>query len=321
MNELDLLMQAGLRVIPEALLKDHTTFRLGGPCRAMVMCTCAAEVCAAVKILKDSASPFLMMGFGSNILASDQGVDAIMIRYSSDTPRISGDGALITADAATQLDQLVECALQKGLLGLESFSGIPGTLAGALAGNAGAYGRQVSDNLVSVDILDAKGTLKRLERQDIAFSYRDSSLKHDGSIILSATFQLATGGRSCDLLAERTALLQSREQKHGRWQDNPCAGSFFRNVLPTSSAGKRESAGWFLEQAGCKDLNIRGAHALASHANIITRDEGASAQDVFELTRTMAKMVEEKFNLKLEREVRLLGRFEGHSGTNTEKFW
>jgi UDP-N-acetylmuramate dehydrogenase len=315
------LIQSGLPVIPGALLKDYTTFRLGGPCQALIVCSQSSEVIKVVPVLRNLNCPFLVMGFGSNILASDQGVDRILIRYSSDTPHITRDGNLLTVDASTQLDQLVLFSLQQGLLGLEKFSGIPGTVGGGIAGNAGAYGQQISDRLVSLQILANDTSEQKLTRNDISFSYRDSSLKSDGSIILSATFELSPGEDAARLLADRTALLMSREEKHGRWKDNPCAGSFFRNVLPSSSAGKRESAGWFLEQSGCKALNIGGAHCLHTHANIITRDIGASAKDVFELTQIMAGMVKEKFNIQLEREVRLLGKFENATDKNQEGFW
>lgn len=315
------LIQSGLPVIPGALLKDYTTFRLGGPCQALIICSQASEVIKVISVLRQLNCPFLVMGFGSNILASDQGVDCILIRYSSDTPLITREGQLLTVDAATQLDQLVLFSLQQGLPGLEKFSGIPGTVGGGIAGNAGAYGQQISDRLVSLQILARDNSVQKINRNDIFFSYRDSSLKRDGTIILSATFELSPEEDTTKLLADRTALLISREEKHGRWQDNPCAGSFFRNILPSSKAGKRESAGWFLEQAGCKDLNIGGAHCLHTHANIITRDIGASARDVYELTQTMTAMVKEKFNLQLEREVRLLGQFDNAAGRNQEGFW
>ncbi|NLE64394.1 MAG: hypothetical protein GX606_00545, partial [Elusimicrobia bacterium] len=115
--------------------------------------------------------------------------------------------------------------------------------------------------------------------------------------------------------------IQSRRRKHGNWKENPSAGSFFRNVLSSSKAGERQAAGWFLEQAGAKTMSVGGAFTLPQHANIITHDGTASAQDVLEMSRRMAKAVKDMFGIALEREVRLLGPFsDGEEGQHAG-FW
>ena len=122
------------------------------------------------------------------------------------------------------------------------------------------------------------------------------------------------------MMKERNEKLAERRGKHGSWKDNPCAGSFFKNVHPTSSAGRRQAAGWFLDQAGAKDIRIGGAHPYPRHANIVTHD-GASAPEVFDLTQKMAAAVKEKFDLELVREVRLLGEFKNAPNCNAEGYW
>lgn len=325
--DLSLFAQHGVTVTPNARLSEYTTFQLGGKCRALIECHNAKEVTDSILTLRSQKHPFLLMGFGSNILASDKGVDLFMIRYTSSTPLIKNiDSATqniaeIEVDAATQLDDLVIHAIENGLNGLTVFSGIPGTLGGAITGNAGAYGQQISDLLKTITLLRSDNSIITVDRSAIRFEYRDSELKHTDNIVLSATLQLPKTGNINEMRAQRAATIATREQKHGRWQKTPCAGSFFQNVEPTSKAGPRQSAGWFLEQAGCKDMNVHGAHPYPRHANIVTRDNGASAQDVYDLTVMMASAVKEKFGLELSREVRMLGAFDNAPTCNLIGYW
>jgi len=261
------------------------------------------------------------MGFGSNILASDKGIPLIIVRYSSTAPLLRRQEDVITTDAATQLDDLAQYALDQGLDGLTAMSGIPGTVGGAITGNAGAYGQQICDHLASVTALMPDNTLATFPKASLRFGYRDSAFKDNGGIILSAAFSLKTAGDIHALRTRRQEILETRLKKHGSWTTTPCAGSFFRNVEPTSSAGQRQAAGWFLEKSGAKELNINGAHAYAHHANIITRDEGATAQDVYDLTVNMAAMVKKAFAIDLVREVRLLGAFDRAPASRAQGYW
>ncbi|NTV29966.1 MAG: UDP-N-acetylmuramate dehydrogenase [Candidatus Omnitrophica bacterium] len=325
--DLSFLNQIGVQYTPQARLAEHTTFRVGGPCLALVECRNAKELTLTVLTLRQHNLPFLLMGFGSNILASDQGIHRIIVRHTTTTPNISMRACaepnlyLVTADSATQLDDVVAYTINNGLEGLLPFSGIPGTLGGAIAGNAGAYGQQLADTLESLTILRPDNSVVTVPKSAIHFEYRDSDLKHNGDIVLSATIKLPRNGNIEQMKNNRAANLAMRVGKHGRWQDTPCAGSFFRNVEPTSKAGPRQSAGWFLEQAGCKDMNLNGAHSYHNHANIITRDVGAKAQDVYDLTCAMACAVKAKFGLELVREVRLLGPFENAPACDPQGYW
>ncbi len=316
---LDHLKHSGLKIIPRAPLKDYTTFRLGGPCLALILCETAAQLTLAVSYLRATQTPFIMIGFGSNILAADAGVETVIVRYSSKMPLITKEHDTLTVDAATQLDALAAFAIENGLEGMTCFSGIPGTVGGAIAGNAGAYGQQISGHLVDITILQPDNTVAILPKELIHFEYRDSAIKHNGAIILSARFTLPAGDPTA-MKKNRAGLIDERHSKHGHWEENPCAGSFFRNVEPTSNAGPRQSAGGVIEAAGAKNLMIGKAHPYPKHANIITRDEGATAQDVYDLTTTIAAMVKAKFGVKLVREVRLLGKFNNGLG-DPQGFW
>ncbi len=319
--DLSFLNEINIKININASLKQFTTFKLGGFCPALIECPDAAVLRRVVILLRERNIPFILMGFGSNILASDYGINKIMLRFNNETPLVTREGNTINVDAATHLDALTQYATEQGLEGLSQICGIPGTVGGAIAGNAGAYGQQVSDHLTSVTVLKPDNSVVKLPRSAIRFDYRDSDLKHNGDIILSAEFTLNHINDTTSLKAAREEVLRTRPCNINLWRDIPCAGSFFRNVDPTSKAGQRQSAGWFLDNAGCKDLNLNGAHAYTKHANIITRDDGATAQAVYDLTIKMIDMVKDKYGIVLIREVRLLGKFNNAAGCNAENYW
>ncbi|MCR4338227.1 MAG: UDP-N-acetylmuramate dehydrogenase [Candidatus Omnitrophica bacterium] len=299
-----------LNVKENALLSAYTTFRLGGPCSLLIQCDTPEEVQQAVKALAQNKLPFILLGGGSNLVVSDQGLECIVIRYVSDTPRIEYHNDLITVSASTRLDDLALFAARRGLLGLNYTSGIPGSVGGAIVGNAGAFGQQVGDHLESVILLDRKGIQRKASPGELGFSYRDSKLKETGEIVLSASFRVEPGDAE-KLLKEREETLNLRREKHPNLKTHPCAGSFFRNIEPTSRAGRRQATGWFLEQAGGKNLHVGGAKIFDRHANIIVKaDETCRAQDVYELSLKMAELAKKAFDLDLIREVRFVGPFQ-----------
>lgn len=319
--DLSFLNDLDVKITPGALLKDFTTFRLGGPCQALIGCSRAQDLKEVIIRLRQRNAAFVLMGFGSNTLASDHGVDALVVRYAADAPRITREGNTLRTDASTILDDLILFAIRENMEGLASFSGIPGTVGGAITGNAGAYGFEISQFLVELTLLKPDNTVMTVPKDTLHFSYRDSDLKHNGDIVLSVAFQLKPGKNASAMMRSHDNIIANRYEKHGDWRKFPSAGSFFRNVEPTSKAGPRKSAGWFLEEAAAKQLNVHGAHCYADHANIITRDDGASAQAVYDLTLKMAEMVKEKFGIELVREVRLLGKFDNAPDGDTRNYW
>lgn len=305
-----LLKDLAVKIIPRTVLSEYTTFRLGGPCRALIPCQNPAQVENAVKRLSQDNLPFILIGGGSNMVISDEGVDCFVIRYLTQSPLIEQEGYDLIVSGSTVLDHLALFAAQNGLEGLNYTTGIPGTVGGAVAGNAGAFGRQVGDVLKSVVLLTRDGHKKEATPKNLNFKYRDSILKKTEDILLSARFSLKPGD-SKSLLKEREEILNIRREKHPNLITHPCAGSFFRNIEPTSRAGKRQAAGWFLDEAGGRKLFHGGARIFEKHANIIIKSDGCRAQDVFELSQKMANLVKQNFNLELIREVRFVGKFEG----------
>ena len=301
-------------------LSQYTTFQLGGPCRSLFDCATPAELAAAVVGLAEQGESFVLMGGGSNVLVSDEGTPAAVVRYQSDTLLVERRDDLVVVSGSTGLDELVRFAIGEGMAGLEFLSGIPGTVGGAIAGNAGAWGRQIGEVLESATLLNRRGDRREAAPSELGFAYRSSCLQVSGDIVLSAAFRLSSG-RSESLAQERTDILRKRAERHPDLDETPCAGSFFRNIEPTSKAERRQAAGWFLEQAGAKDMVVGGARVFDRHANIIVKGPGCTAQDVRDLAVQMASAVWDRFGLRLQREARFLGSFRGEEGAPPDKFY
>jgi len=296
-------------VVRGAKLRDYTTFRLGGVCPALIDCPDAQSLAETAKLLHDQSVEFLVIGQGSNLLVADAGIDSVVLRYcAEDTPDVQFDGNCVYVSGNTLLDDLAQMAIEKGVGDLSFCSGIPGTVGGAIAGNAGAFGRQIGDVVESVQLLDGNGHQREVAANDLGFGYRSSMLKQTGGIVLGAVLKLQPEDIQT-MEKERERILELRKTKHPDWRTMPCAGSVFRNIEPTSAAERRQAAGWFLEEAGAKDFQVGGAHLFEKHANIIIADAGASARDVFNLAQKMIAAVQEKFGFELEREIKLLGDF------------
>ena len=318
-HQLNSLMALGIEIIPDAALAHYTTFRLGGPCPFLLECKTPSQLEQAVQALNEQKMKFILIGGGSNLVVSDQGVDRAVIRYVSDHPLIQHEDGVLYVAASTILDDLALYCAQHGLEGLNCTTGIPGTVGGAVVGNAGAFGKQIGDCLQTAVLLSPDGKTRETVNKDLKFTYRNSRLKETDDIVVAARFKLGTADPQ-HLMQERAEILSLRHEKHPDVGLLPCAGSFFRNIEPTSKAEKRQAAGFFLEEAGAKKLKVGGAAIFEKHANIIIKaDEQCKAQDVFELSRQMHELVKRTQKLDLVREVRFVGHFSGGDGKGM--FW
>ncbi len=312
---------SALRLDSSITLADYSTFRLGGVCPGLVCCECATELREAVVALHAAKDPFVLIGGGSNILISDAGLPGTVLRYASDNPAIREIGpAQIIVDGAAFLDDVAAWSTGNGLEGLTCCTGIPGTVAGAVVGNAGAWGKQIGDVIRCVTLMDRSGKTRSVHRGELDFSYRSSALKNSRDIVVDVTVNLRKGNRQ-DLIPERERILKTRAEKHPDLERDPCIGSFFRNIEPTSAAGRRQAAGWFLEQAGAKELRVGGARVFDRHANIIVKGPGGTAQNVRDLAVLMKDAALEKFGIELIREVKYLGLFEGETPNRWDEFY
>lgn len=291
-------------------LARYTTFQLGGPCPFLISAQSPEDLRSAVACLQAQNVPdFLVIGEGSNILFSDAGIPTPVIRYCSSTPQIIKNYCEVTVAASTKLDDLAFFCAREGLEGLGFASGIPGTVGGAIAGNAGAFGKQMSDILACVWVLERDGAEKEYTAAHCAFAYRRSRFQASNEIILKAKFILK-GGSNASLLSERQEILDQRKEKHPDYKIIPCAGSFFKNIDSPAIGQRRQAAGALLDQAGAKQMSVGGAGVFEQHANIIIKKaKNCTARDVYLLSRQMQEAVQKKFEISLDPEVRLIGKF------------
>jgi UDP-N-acetylmuramate dehydrogenase len=275
-------------------MAGHTTLGIGGPARGFATCRMSAGVAGVVSAVKDTGVPWLVLGQGANVLVPDEGLDAVVIRLDGALADIEVHGSRATVGGGASLARLVRATIDAGLTGLESLGGIPSTVGGALAMNAGADGQEILDVLAWAEVVEADGTVRRLARTEVEGGYRWSSLGRD-RIVTRAELQLQPGER--DAVRERAR--QARERRLAALPAEPSAGSVFRNP-PGDFAGR------LLEQAGCKGLRYGGAAVSTKHANVIVNPGGATAADVRALIREMARRVREESGIRLMLELKVL---------------
>ena len=288
-------------------MASHTTLAVGGPADLFVEVESVDELVWLDAHLRESELPVFWMGGGSNLLVGDGGVRGVVAKVAIRGLR-RGEGGRLVVGAGEKLSRLVRRSVAEGLGGLEVLAGIPGSVGGAVAGNAGAYGRAISDRCRRVRVLRG-GQAIWLGRDALSFSYRNSCLRDRGEVILEAEFELepVDGAALEDAVAE---ILEARGRKVPP-ASVASAGSWFKNLPPLEEGGKRRAAGWFLDQCGMKGQAEGAAEVWPDHANIVVNRGGASAADVCRLVARMADAVRERFAIDLEAEVRSVGDFGG----------
>jgi UDP-N-acetylmuramate dehydrogenase len=283
-------------------LGRQTSLQIGGPAALLCHARNTDHCRRFQEIALAHDLPFFILGEGSNILAADEGFPGLVLRVATEefTPR----GETLVAGAGLNFDDLIRRSLSEGLQGLEFASGIPGTLGGAIMGNAGCYGHEICDYLIEAITLGTDGTIRHRGPEDFGFSYRSTTLRESGEILLQATLGLKKGNLD-QAWALREEKILDRQGKHP--QNLPSAGSWFRN-LPAPSAGQRRvAAGSLLEQAGAKEMSEGDARVYEKHANIIVNDGHATCAEVRRLAGRMKNAVRDQFQVELIEEVRYLG--------------
>ncbi len=304
----DFLDKRKLSFHKDATLSEYTTFRLGGHTPYLVECGTPEAVTSVIAELARLSLGFELIGDGSNLLISDEGISHIVVCYSC-SASIHREGQYLTVTGGTRLDDLAEYTVDQGLGGVVNCSGIPGTVGGAIAGNAGAFGWQIADCLSTLDLINRRGEVRSVTGDNIEFGYRYSELQKTRDIVLSARLKLSDYCREA-LCRERERILELRASKHPDLTVDSCAGSFFKNIEPTSAAQRRQAAGWFLDQAEARSMVVGGAGVYEKHANIIIKkNPECTAQDVYKLSVLMSEEVDRIFGIQLKREVKLLGDF------------
>lgn len=275
-------------------LKGHTTFKVGGPAKLFVEPKGINDLKLLLNLIKRHKIPFFLIGRGSNILINDNGLNAIVIRLNAPYfKRISFKNNLLNISSGVLLNNLVLSAKEHGLSGAEFLSGIPGTLGGALAMNAGVKGKNISGLVKDVTVMDYNGNTKVLDKKDIVFRYRQSSLS--GYVILSARIGLAKMDKK-QISNKINRYLKAR--KLSQDLSRPSAGCVFKNP-------KGHSAGRLIDLCGLKGAKIGGACVSKRHANFIVNLGNANAKDILRLMGLVKKRVRNRFSLNLEPEIKI----------------
>lgn len=295
------------RIRPGVPLREFTTFRIGGKAELLLEVHTEAELAEAVALAQAEGMPWFLLGGGSNLVVSDRGMSGLVIRnLTADSEVVDAERLSIRISSGRRLGALVELAAGHGLTGLEPMTGIPGTVGGAIYGNAGAYGRSIADLLVAATLLDpATGRTFEVAPEFFRFAYRTSRLKTDPHIILNATFRLARG-ETAAIRAQMEEILTQRHAKHPPVGIGS-AGSFFKNLPPAPGETRRRPAGEVLEKAGAKQMAVGGASVFHKHANFIVNYGEASAADVRALAAQLKEKVQALFGIGLEEEVLYIG--------------
>ena len=298
-----------IKVTKNALMSNYNSFKVGGNCPLLIECYDQIDLLFVLKLFVQNKIKNIVIGEGTNLLVSDNGIECVVVKFCFPRKdRIKIVENCITVPAQLLLDDFVIQVIEKNLGDITFLSGIPGTVGGAIAGNAGAFGQQIGDLLIDTEVIDRNGNIQKIIQKNLNFTYRSSYFKNNSDIILNASFKLNNFDKN-KMIKKRDEILNLRFNKHPNWKKEPCAGSIFRNIEPSSAAEKRQAAGWFLEQAGVKDFKEGKAFVYNKHANIIIANSGSTASDVFKLSERMKKAVLKKFNIELIREIQLLGSF------------
>jgi UDP-N-acetylmuramate dehydrogenase len=303
-----------LRVARDVPLGPFTTFGVGGPADWLVETRSNDELVAALRLAYEAGEAVTLLGGGSNVLVSDAGVRGLVIRPRGGEVRRIGDDS-VRADAAVTVNGLVRWSIVHGAAGLEVWAGTPGTIGGAVFGNAHFGGRLIGDLVIEVSVAAPDGTTHVLPAAQMEFDYDASRLQRTREILLWAAFRI-TAGEPAALRA--TARQSLAYRKSTQPLHLPSAGCIFRNPEPGRDrlpAGVPWSAGALVDLAGLKGAAVGGAQVSPTHANFIVNDSSASAADIRALIERCRTAVLERFGVELREEIVYLGSFGGEHRT------
>lgn len=293
------------------LLSKYTTLKVGGPAQLFLEVDDRDKLVRVLNFLSGEGVEYLIVGGGSNLLVSDDGFEGIVIKNLTSGIKLTEN--IVEAESGVVFGKLVNLALQSGLSGLEWSAGLPGTVGGAVRGNAGASGGDTGSSLSKVEVwLD--GEIVELLPSECGFEYRDSNFKRSGGVILRAWFELKPGDKK-DIMQKMQNIISKRINYYPPF---PSAGSFFKNVpidrwkndladlLPDFIKSGKIPAGWLNEQAGLKGKSIGGAAVSEQHGNFLINQNGATASDILRLVDEVKTTVYNKFKIELEEEVQII---------------
>jgi UDP-N-acetylmuramate dehydrogenase len=304
-----------LSITEDAPLSRYTRFGIGGPADLYVEAPGESSFIAALEVARESALPYVVIGGGTNLIVSDAGFPGVVLRYTARD--IRSRGTCLEANAGADLQELVDYSTSKGLKGIETMTGIPGSVGGAVYGNAGAYGHSIMERVHQVRFFDGS-EVRVFDNAQCEFRYRESVFKRHKDWVIFSTELRMDAASSADLQRVAGDILKIRNEKYPPTMK--CAGSIFKNLIleelpgavrervPTRviREGKVPSA-YFLEEVGAKGMKNGDIHVAEYHANLIYNAGRGTARELREVIECLKRRVEERFALGLEEEVQYVG--------------
>ncbi len=278
-------------------LKNHTTFKIGGNCIALIEPREVSDIVETIKICRENSIKFFVIGNGSNLLVPDEGYNGVIIKLKGEFSTIQVEGEYLIVNSGARLSEVYTVAYENSLTGFEFASGIPGTIGGAIYMNAGAYGGEMKDIVESVQVLDLDNfELRELKNEELEFSYRKSIIQRKNYIVTTIKLKLQKGNKE-----EINAVYEDlRERRNSKQPLNfGSAGSTFKRP-------EGHFASKLIEDAGLKGYHINDAWVSEKHSGFVVNKGNASYKEVMELIEYVQNVVFEKFGVKLETEVRIL---------------
>lgn len=272
-------------------LKKYNTYGIGGISKYLVMPEDIDDLSSLIKYLNKEGIPWYVLGGGSNVILPDEDFDGVIIKLDK-LNRVVIDNDIIIAESGVSLGMFVNTLLDHGFVNYAHLMGIPGTLGGAIVGNAGAYNVSIFDYLISVSIIDADGNKKILNKEDIKYDYRYTEFKGKNSIVVAASFKGIYGDVA---LVREQIQLNLEKRRNTQPLEYKNAGSVFKNP-------PEYSAGYLIDHAGLKGLTVGGAKVSEKHANFIINYDNATSRDIIKLIGIIKNTVEDKFNIELNLE-------------------
>jgi len=315
-NEFQKLKKQLPGVRKDVPLAKHTTFNIGGAAKYFFVAKTSGDIQKAVRAANKLGTRYFLLSGGSNVLVSDSGFKGLVIKIHNTQYIIHN--TKVVAESGVEMSTLVRETTQRGLAGLEWAGGLPGTVGGAVRGNAGAFGGETKDCVFSVTALDTAGKKKIYTKKECGFGYRNSIFKKKGIIVLSATFQLGKGNAK-ELQATVRDHIHYRKTRHPL--EYPNAGSVFKNPelqkVPKTvqqefaDAIKQDPfpvipAAAIISKAGLQGTRVGGAEISAKHPNYIVNTQNASANDVLQLIQTVQTKIKTKYSVVLEAEIQFV---------------
>lgn len=297
LTELETIIEKD-RIFEKEPMKKHTTFRVGGPADVLIQPR-KEELPGVLELCRRREVPFYVIGNGSNLLVGDKGIRGVVLEMSAGEEAVTVKGRVLRAAAGVMLSKAANVAAAAGLTGMEFAAGIPGTVGGAVVMNAGAYGGEMKDILVSVTVVDEHGTTKEVKTGDLELGYRQSNVLKNHWIVTEAVFQLAEGEEAAIREKMNTLAEQRREKQPLQY---PSAGSTFKRP-------EGYFAGKLIMDAGLRGYRAGGAQISEKHCGFVINSGEATASDIRRLMEEVIAEVERQFGVTLEPEVKMLGEF------------